>query len=115
MTDNELSVDRSYDQIASRRGRYLRYLSTNPIRLSDMASRITEWKHGTPADDRLDKRLAIYTSLYHIHISKLAETDVGAYSQWEEMVELNRNATQLRPYLEQAAEEDLGEVNTSLL
>lgn len=112
MTDTDLSLDEIHELIASRRRRYTLYclyLYANPMRLSDVAGRITEWEHGEAAADFLDERLAIYTSLFHIHVPKLAAADVVAYDRADEMIELDRNAAPLRPYLERAADVDLDE------
>ncbi|WP_424005258.1 DUF7344 domain-containing protein (plasmid) [Haloarcula salina] len=118
MTDSELSLDTIHELIASRRRRYTLYclyLYANPMRLADVAGRATEWEHGTPASEFLDERLAMYTSLVHIHVPKLAAADVIAYDRSDEMLELDRNAAQLRPYLERAAEIDLDETDISPL
>lgn len=63
----------------------------------------------------LNERLRTYNELYHSHVPKLVDADVVAYSQSEDMVELARNAAQLRPYLERAAEADLDEYDRSPL
>lgn len=118
VTDTDPSLDEIHELIASRRRRYTLYclyLYANPMRLSDVAGRIAEWEHGAPAADSLDERLAIYTSLFHVHVPKLSEADVVAYDRSDEMIELDRNAARLRPYLERAAEVDLEETDISPL
>ncbi|MBV0902850.1 DUF7344 domain-containing protein [Haloarcula salina] len=118
MTASDLSADRIHDLLAAGRRRYTLYclyMYANPIRLSDVAGQIVEWEYDAPADERLDERLAIYTSLYHIHVPKLAEADVVAYDRSDELIELGPNAEQIRPYLEQAAEIDLDETDLSPL
>lgn len=116
MSEEDLSHDRVHDLLASRRRRYVLYclyLYANPMRLPDVAGQVCEWEHGRPGDELLDERLHIYTSLYHNHIPELADLDVIAYSQSEDMVELDENAAQLRSYLERTVGTDLETTETS--
>lgn len=118
VTDESLSHDRIYSLLAVRRRRYVLYclyLYANPIGLPDVARQVTEWEYGVPEDELFDERLEIYTSLYHCHVPKLDDADVVAYSRTEDVVELAGNATQLRPYLERAAEKDLDATDSSPL
>lgn len=110
MGESPLSLDTVHDLLAARRRRYMLYclyLYANPMRLPDVAEQVTTWEHGTPSESMLDERLRTYNDLYHTHVPKLADADVVAYSQDEDMVELAPNATHVRPYLERAADRDL--------
>lgn len=116
--DDRLSPDVIHDLLTARRRRYTLYclsLYANPMWLPDVAEQVAEWEHDAPGDDLLDERLRTYNDLYHTHVPKLADADVVAYSQSEDMVELARNAAQLRPHLERAAEADLDANDTTLL
>lgn len=118
VTDSDLSLDRITDLFAARRRRYTLYclyLYANPLHLSDVAGQIVEWDHEASAAEALDERLAIYTSLYHVHVPKLAAADVVAYDRSDELIELGPDAEHVRPYLEQAAEIDLDETDVSPL
>jgi hypothetical protein len=58
--------------------------------------------------------LQTYNDLYHCHVPKLADAGVVSYCQSEDVVSLGKNAAQLRPYMEQAAETDLTAMNIHL-
>lgn len=110
-------LDVVHDLLAVRRRRYVLYclyLYANPMRLPDVADQVIEWEHGVQGDELLDERLRAYNDLYHTHVPKLANFDVVRYSQSEDMLELDRNAATLRPYLERAAEADLSAEGPSL-
>lgn len=117
-SSEQLSQDRILDLLSARRRRfalYCLYLYANPMRLPDVAEQVTEWEHGKPGEELLEERLRTYNDLYHSHVPKLDEADVIEYNQDEDMVELSVNVTQLRPYLERTAEEDLELNDESLL
>jgi hypothetical protein len=112
------SLDTVHRLLASRRRRYTLYclyLYANPIRLPDVADQVTEWERGRPAEELLDERLHTYNDLYHTHVPRLADADVVAYGQAEDVVELSRNAPRIRPYLERAAETDLDDGERSIV
>lgn len=118
MSEGDLSHDRIHDLLARPRRRYVLYcldLYATPISLPDVAGQIAEWEHGVPEEQLLDERLDIYTSLYHNHVPKLEDADVVSYSQTEDTIELDRNATKLRLYLERAVETDLDATGISEL
>lgn len=103
-----LSYKQIYQLLSARRRRYVLYClyrSENPVQLSDLADQVTEWEYETPSLP--EDRSHVYTTLYHTHIPKLSVTSVISYSQDAEVVELGANAYQLRPYLEETAENDL--------
>ncbi len=107
--DDGLSLDVVHDLLSNRRRRrmlYCLYRYANPMQLPDVADQVTEWEQGSSADELLDERLHTYTDLYHTHVPKCADVGVVAYDQHQDTVELDRNAAQLRPYLERAAERD---------
>jgi hypothetical protein len=109
-TNDRLSLDTILNLLAARRRRYVLYslyLYANPMRLPDVAEQVTEWEHDAPGDELLEERLRAYNHLYHADIPKLANADVVAYSQAEDMVELGCNAVHLRPHLERTADDDL--------
>jgi hypothetical protein len=104
----KLPIDTIYRLLSARRRRYTLYYLyryENPVRLPDIADQITKWEGPSP---RLPKdSLHTYNDLYHCHIPKLADAGIVSYRQSEDVVSLDKNAVQLRPYLEQAAETDL--------
>lgn len=105
--EDNLSIDTIHHLLSARRRRYVLYylyLYENPVRLPDVADRVTEWERNDPD---LEDRLHAYNELYHAHIPKLADAAVVIYYQKDDMIELAQNAAQLRPHLEQAAEADL--------
>lgn len=109
-TADHLSPDALHDLLAARRRRYTLYclyLFANPMRLPDVADRVTEWEDGRPGGTLPDRRLGAYMDLYHSHVPKLVDCDVMRYDQEGDVLELGHNAPQLRPYLEWAAEVDL--------
>ena len=115
---DRLSLDAIHDLLRApfrRYTLYCLYFYSNPVRLPDVAEQVVEWEHGMPGEELLDERLYAYNDLYHSHVPKLADANVVAYSQSEDMVELAHNAAQLRPYLEQAAETDLDANDVSML
>lgn len=118
VADDRLSPSVIHDLLTVRCRRYTLYclyLRANPVRLPDVAEQVAEWEHGVSGDELLDERLRTYNELYHTHVPKLADVNVVAYSQSEDMVELARNAAQLRPYLKRIAETDLNANGTPLL
>jgi hypothetical protein len=111
--DETLPLDQIHELLSARRRRYLLYCLyryENPIRLPDIAEHIVEWEQ--QENDHLEERLQTYNALYHNHVPKLAKYDIVEYDQDEDMVEFGENATDLRPYLERAAETDLNAIDT---
>jgi hypothetical protein len=112
-TAEKLSIDTVYRLLAARRRRYALYCLyryENPVRLPDVADHITEWE---TTDAQLpEESMRTYNDLYHCHIPKLADAAIVSYYQSGDVVSLDRNAVQLRPYLEQAAEMDLTTIDT---
>lgn len=116
MGETPLPLETVHDLLTARRRRYTLYclyLYATPMGLPDVAEQVTMWEHGVPNGELLDERLRTYNDLYHTHVPKLADADVVAYSQDEDVLELARNAAQLRPYLERAADRDLEGTNLS--
>lgn len=114
--DPRLSCESIHDLLAARRRRYVLYclhLYANPMRLRDIAGRISEWEHGAPETELLEEHLHIYTSLYHDHVPKLTDAGVITYSQAEDMLELTPNAAQVRPHLKRTAETELAGIDIS--
>lgn len=103
-----MTIDAIYRLLSARYRRYTVYYLYrygDASRLPLIADQIASWEtteHPLPEDS-----LQIYNSLYHCHIPKLAEAGIVSYSQSEDVVTLAENASQLRPYLEQAAELEL--------
>ncbi|MFC6989611.1 hypothetical protein ACFQJD_14505 [Haloplanus sp. GCM10025708] len=109
-----LSPDTVFELLAEQRRRLLLYAlfqHSNPMTLPTIADCVTEWESCVPADAVPKERLRIYMSLYHAHVPKLETAGVVAYSQPEDMVELNEAATALEPHLKRAAERDLAPSN----
>lgn len=110
MSKITFSRDRVHSLLATCRRRYFLYclyLYANPMPLLDVAGQIAEWEHGEPEDELLDERMDVYISLYHNHVPKLVDADVVAYDRSEDVVERDRNADKLRPYLERVVATDL--------
>lgn len=117
-SEDRLSLDEVHGLLASRRRRYVLYclyLYVNPIQVSDVAEQVAEWTHSGSSGELTVERSRLYVSLYHVDVPKLAEVDAVSYSRSEDTVELADNASQLRPYLERAAETDLQECKTQSL
>lgn len=103
--DNEVSLDVTFDLLSSRRRRYiLRYLThhSDTIELQELADQLVTCEE-TPMDDR--ERLV--TSLYHVHIPKLANSGVVTFYPEQRLVELEATADALLPYLALAANDDV--------
>lgn len=110
MGEATLPLETVHDLLAARRRRYTLYclyMYATPMGLPDVAEQVTMWEHGVSSGELLDERLRTYNDLYHSHVPKLADADVIVYSQEEDVLDLARNAAQLRPYLERAADRDL--------
>jgi hypothetical protein len=112
-TEEKLPIDTVHNLLASRRRRYTLYCLyryENPVRLPDVADQITAWETIDPP--HFESSLQTYKDLYHCHIPKLTEAGIVSYCQPEDVVTLAKNAPQLRPYLEQAAETDLSNIDS---
>ncbi|WP_238547485.1 MULTISPECIES: DUF7344 domain-containing protein [Haloferax] len=102
---NEVSLDVTFDLLRSRRRRYiLRYLThhSDTIELQELADQLVACEE-TPLDDR--ERLV--TSLYHVHLPKLADSGVVTFYPEQRLVEPEATADALLPYLALAANDDV--------
>lgn len=105
-----LPLDDRLSILSSHYRRYLLYgLSqyTTPVSLAVLTDTVTEFEHGTPAEQYRDERLKIYTALYHNHLPRLVDAGVVQYNQSEELVDIGPNAPALVPLLEETIEHDL--------
>lgn len=96
--------------LANQRRRYLLYCLfryTNPVTLNRVAECVTVWELHVPAEDLPKERLQVYMSLYHTHLPICKAVGVVTHAQAGNMVELTPTATQLKPYLKRAVEDDL--------
>lgn len=92
---NSLSRDTIHDLLAHQRRRnVLAFLHEHgPLALPDLADELASLEHGTPlAEVPEDDVLRVYTSLWHVHIPKLAEATVVSYNQDRDVVALAENA-----------------------
>lgn len=89
------AVGTVFDILSNQRRRYaLKCLSEhNSLALADLAEEVTRRELDTPISDIPEEDvLRVYTSLWHSHIPKLAESDVVAYNQERDLVCLGENA-----------------------
>ncbi|KAA9398716.1 hypothetical protein Har1130_10910 [Haloarcula sp. CBA1130] len=107
---DSLPLDDRLSLLSSHYRRYLLYgLSqyTTPVSLAVLTDTVTEFEHGTPAEQSRDERLRIYTALYHNHLPRLVDAGVVRYNQSEDIVDIGPNAPALVPLLESTIEHDL--------
>ncbi|EMA29968.1 DUF7344 domain-containing protein [Haloarcula japonica] len=107
---DSLPLDDRLSLLSSHYRRYFLYgLSqyTTPVSLAVLTDTVTEFEHGTPAEQYRDERLKIYTALYHNHLPRLVDAGVVEYNQSEDMVDIGPNASALAPLLESTIEHDL--------
>ncbi|MHC3380141.1 DUF7344 domain-containing protein [Haloarcula sp. H-GB5] len=107
---DSLPLDDRLSLLSSHYRRYLLYgLSqyTTPVSLAVLTDTVTEFEHGTPAEQYRDERLKIYTSLYHNHLPRLVDAGVVQYNQSEDLVDIGPNAPALVPLLESTIDHDL--------
>lgn len=89
--------------LSDRRRRYLLYclhLYANPVRLPDIAHRVTAWEQPDSPNICLKRRLRTYMSLYHDHLPTLAGADVVRYDQAADSVSLGPAADRIAAPLE---------------
>lgn len=95
---DSLSTDRVFDLLSSQRRRYaLACLSEHEsLSLADLADEVTRYERNTPISEIPEEDvLRVYTSLWHTHIPKLAESDVVTYDQDRDLVRLGENADRI--------------------
>lgn len=80
---------------------YCLYVHSGPLELPAVADTLTDWqRHGyRDRDHRLQRRLRLYSTLYHDHIPPLCDGDVISYSQSDDVVALDSVGRQLKPRL----------------
>ena len=95
MTDSQQNRDRAaaiYDCLSRSRRRYTLYRlheAPKPVALADLAEDVADWEvdeTGSEIDPETVKD--VYMSLYHNHVSKLADADLVRYDQERDEVEL---------------------------
>ena len=100
---DEQSFDVVFDLLANQRRRYvLRCLQKfeDRMALTDVADEIARWENETNHTDTSEEEVErVATSLYHVHIPKLADADIVEYDQEQNVVALLKNAEQLAPFL----------------
>ncbi|NLV14907.1 DUF7344 domain-containing protein [Haloarcula argentinensis] len=107
---DSLPLDDRLSLLSSHYRRYPLYgLSqyTTPVSLAVLTDTVTEFEHGTPAEQYRDERLKIYTALYHNHLPRLVDAGVVQYNQSEDLVDIGPNAPALVPLLESTIDHDL--------
>lgn len=100
-----LELDHVFEGLAHPRRRYLLYtLQTGPNWiLKDIAVKIAAWESeaadADPPDDHIE---AVYISLYHNHVPKLASEDMIEFDEVTEQISPGPNAEQVLSILDTA-------------
>ena len=100
-----LELDHVFEALGHPRRRYLLYtlLEETEWTLWDLASKIAAWEY--EYDDQPPPEAAVenvYVSLRHNHVPKLAEDEIVAFSEPEEMIAPASNTQQVLDVLESA-------------
>lgn len=98
-------ADVAFPLLSSRHRRYILYAltrCTGTVALRELADQLVRWDEAV-----IDDREQIITSLYHVHLPKLEESGVLTFDSTQRLIELEKRAEELKPYLELAAEDDL--------
>lgn len=91
VSENHCSLSTGlFDHCYRRQTLYSLYFYATPIKLADIADQITLWNYGPGLDDFLQKRLAIYDSLYYDHLPKLIEAEFVTYYQRDDMIDMGQ-------------------------
>ncbi|MBV0925891.1 hypothetical protein KTS45_16945 [Halomicroarcula limicola] len=104
-----LPIDERFDLLSSHYRRYTLYSlahTTLPVSLPRVADVVTELLYDAPADELGERRLAVYTELYHNHVPRLADAAVVTYDQEDDMMGLGPNLSHMEPLLEYALDQE---------
>lgn len=115
-TADVLSLDIIYHLLSSEQRRYILYYlyrHDNPAQLTDVAKQIAQC--GRSDSSSSEDHQQTYRRLYHIHVPKLVAYSVVSYVHAGKTIELDENAAQLRPYLEDSAARDLPDMGAPVL
>ena len=97
------SLDAIFDALADSRRRYVLHRldeSDPPLALPDLAAEIAARENGAPIDDLPAEVVeAVYVSLYHAHVPKLADLNVVEYDPDRELVSLAEEEERFGPVL----------------
>jgi len=105
MTTTTTTTTTPRELLTNSRRRYLLYClqrHAGPTKLADIADQITVWETGCQAEKRPERRLQIYSSLYHEHVPTLRETNIVDYDQDEDVVVLDRDDSQVGTEIQRA-------------
>lgn len=98
-----LSLDEIFATLQhERRRRVISRLQTaeNPISLTDFADELAAEETETSTDDVSEAEMTrVSTSLYHVHLPKLADAGIVEYDWDEDTITLAENVEQVEPYL----------------
>lgn len=86
--------NRVYEALADRRRRYVLHClntSRTPMALADLADAIVRWETDTAPTEVQTERERIYTSLYHWHLPKLADTNLVSFNVTTKRVSLRED------------------------
>ncbi|EMA31017.1 hypothetical protein C444_08860 [Haloarcula japonica DSM 6131] len=104
-TDSDLSVTTIFELLTSeRRRRALQYLTqaVGAVPISDLADQLTLWE-GEHTREQYER---VCTSLFHVHLPKMADAGVVQYDPACETVHPQEAIEQITPYLELAGLSD---------
>lgn len=109
-TSDAHAVDVLFDVLADSRRRYtLECLCEfqTPMALADLAGEVAsrEQERPVPAIPAEEVK-QVYTSLYHVHIPKMADANIVEYTREQDMVVLTPDSEQIEPFVEFATTDE---------
>lgn len=103
-------VDALFDVLCVGRRRFvLHYLTREAERvgLEELTERVAAWEHDADGEVPEELYRRVYTSLYQIHVPKLADHGLVEYDRHRDVLALDDDLDAARPFLSLAAEYDL--------
>lgn len=98
-----LEIDHVYEALGHPRRRYLCYtlLEDTEWSLADLATKVAAWENDVPEHAVTEaQREAVYVSLYHAHVPKLADEGVVTFDEATETITTAEHAEQVLAALE---------------
>lgn len=94
-----VATDALFDILSESRRRFVLaclHEYATPIPLADVGDELATWEHEAPLTEvPEDDVAAIYMSLYHVHVPKMADAGLVEYSQEQDLVTLTDAGEQL--------------------